>query len=262
MRYIALAALVLILFPSYVGATGFAKQSLFLSKTPVTEGDTVLIHAVVENDTTASFTGTVVFAEGTDKIGVVAVTIAAGGANAVSVSWKPTAGSHTIEAQLTGKDGSVVEKESATFTINEKPKPASSTSTDPELEAAIESSQNIQNEIGQYSPAAASTTAPAFAAIDSLRAKAADALDSGIAWGKSKTGGKSAGEVLGDATTTVAVGGVMGAVWTVLGLIVLYICTLLRFVVGSAGAFYPLLTIVFFYILWRTYKRFRRPKYE
>ncbi len=261
MKYGLIFALVIALLPFSAHAAGFAKQSLFLSKTPVTEGDTVLIHAVVSNDAASSFSGNVVFKEAADTIGSVAVTIAAGGANAVSVSWKPLAGSHDVTAELTAQDGTVVESESATFAVNPKPVPASSDNSDPQLQAAIESSQNIQNEIGQYSPAVASTTAPVFSGIDSLRAQAAVALDNGINWAKTTSGGQSAGQVLGTSTTNTSPGGIMGTVWNILALIALYLFTILRFVVGSAGIFYPVLAVGFFFILWRTYKHFRRPRY-
>ena len=261
MKYVWFLALVVVLFPTYASAASFAKQSLFLSKTPVTEGETVLIHAVVSNDAATSFSGDVVFKEADQKIGSVAVTIAPGGANAVSVSWKPAAGSHNVTAQLTAQDGSVVEAESATFTVNPKPVPASAPGSDPTLQAAIESSQNIQNKIGQYSPAAASTTAPMFSGIDSLRAKAADALDQGITWAKDKTGGKNPGQVLGASTSNTSSSGIIGTLWNILALIVLYTFTILRFLVGSAGIFYPVFAILFFFVLWKTFKRFRRPSY-
>ena len=258
MKYVWILWLVIFLLPSLASAAGFAKQSLFLSKTPVTEGDTVLIHAVVSNEAASSFTGDVVFKEADQKIGSVVVTIAPGGANAVSVSWKPLAGSHDVTAQLTANDGSVVEQESATFAVNPKPVPASATAP---TDTTVESSQNIQNTIGQYSPAVASTTAPVFSGIDSFRSKAADALDSGINWAKSTTGGKNAGQVLGASTSNTSSSGIVDTLLNILALIVLYLFTVLRFLVGSAGIFYPILAIVFFYLLWRTYKRFRRPSY-
>jgi hypothetical protein len=250
--------------PTLASAASFAKQSLFLSKTPVTEGETVLIHAVVANESTAKFSGDVVFKDAEAKIGSVAVTIAAGGANAVSISWKPTAGSHTITAQLTNGAGTAVESESATFVINEKPKPVTPLTISGTSSAAspVESSADIQKKITDLYPPAGSVSAPVFSTLDSVREKAAGALDNGINWAKQKTGGKNYGSVLGAATSTNDSGGIMGTVWLILGLVVLYIFTLLRFVVGNAGIFYPAFAILFFYILWRLFKRFRRPRYD
>lgn len=266
MKSFVLAAL-LVLLPLSVSAAGFAKESLFLSKTPVTEGEVVLIHAVVANENATKFTGEVIFKDAGIKIGTVSVTIAAGGAQAVSVSWKPSAGSHTVVAALTQTDGTIVEQESAVFTIAEKPKPPTKptiVATTSQPATTVESSQNIKNSIGQYSPALASTSAPVFSAIDSVRTSAADALDRGIAWAKAKTSGTSPtggrGEVLGTSTEATA-GGLIGTMWSVIGGIAVFVLSALRFIVGSAGIFYPVFAILFFFILWKTFKRFRRPSY-
>ncbi|MDO8518371.1 MAG: hypothetical protein Q7S26_03725 [bacterium] len=262
----------LLLLPIFASAAGFAKQSLFLSKTPVQEGETVLIHSVVANDATIKFDGSVVFSDqvgsasgGKDqsiKIGSVVVTIAAGGANAVSVSWKPSAGSHTITAELTGKDNIVVEKQSATFSIAAKPSPVLSVGTS--SAAAVESSQNIQNQIGSLSPTAAEVSKPAFTVIDGLRSTAADFIDSQLASTKAKLATTpKTGVVSGDSTTQdPTISNPWSNVWFVLYTLYIYLLTILRFLIGNAGVFYPLLAILFLYFLWRTYKRFRRPAWE
>jgi hypothetical protein len=261
MKSTLLAAMVLAMLPVSAHAATFAKQSLFLSKTPVTEGETVFVHAVVANDSNVKFDGDVVLKDGVTKIGTVAVSIAAGGANTVSVSWKPAAGQHTVIAELTADDGTVVESESAQFDIREKPKPASATADAPGTSTPVESSADIQKKINDISPAVGSISAPIFSTLDSVRANAAKALDSGIDWAKQKTAGKNPGQVLGTATQ----GGADGAVetgWTILATVLLYILSVLRFVVGNAGIFYPAFALLFFYILWRLFKRYRRPSYE
>src|SRR3990167_7657305 len=93
---------------------GFAKQSLFLSKSSATEGETVLVHAVVVNDAASVFAGELVLSTGDKKIGAVPLSLNAGEAQAVSVSWKPASGSHTVIAELKNKEGEVAEKESTT----------------------------------------------------------------------------------------------------------------------------------------------------
>lgn len=254
----------LLLLPSLVFGAGFAKQSLFLSKTPVQEGETVLIHAVVANDAGAKFAGSVVFTDADAKIGSVAVTIAAGGANTVSLSWKPAAGSHVVSAALTGSDGTVAEKESATFVINEKPKPVLLAPTSSASAAAVESSQNIQNQIGSLSPTAEQVSKPAFTVIDGLRSRAADIIDSQLASTKAKLAATpQTGIVAGsEITQDPKIQNPWGTFWTVAYTLYLYLLTLLRFVIGNAGVFYPVLALAFFYLLWKMYKRFRRPAWE
>ena len=84
---------ILFLLPHTAGATGFAKQSLFLSKSVVTEGDTVRIHAVVSNDDgRAAFTGTLSFTDGSATIGNVPVSLAGGEAGlSLSLGSQPRA---------------------------------------------------------------------------------------------------------------------------------------------------------------------------
>jgi len=251
--------LFIIAVPGVASGAGFAKESLFLSKTPVTEGEVVLIHAVVANDSATKFVGEVVFKEGESKIGSVAATIAPGGATAVSVSWKPSAGSHAVVAALTGSDGKVVESETAIFAIAEKAKPAApSAATSP---TTVGSSAEIQQKIIDLSPTVGSASAPVFATLDSFRTKAAQVLDQGVDWATQKSAGKTPGEVLGSATNAQE-GGFMNTLWLILATIALYIFSVLRFVVGSAGIFYPVFALLFFYALWRLYRRARSPRFN
>lgn len=253
---------VFILFlPSIALGAGFAKQSLFLSKSSVTEGDTVLIHAVVSNDAAVKFTGTLTLEDGTVKVGTVPVSLDAGEANTLSVSWKPLAGSHKVTANLKASDGSVVESESATFVIAEKPKPVPTASALASQSAAVGSSQPIQQGISNFSPAAANVTQPIFAVVDSARASVSAALDAGTAWAKEQLAQTKPGVVLGTETVKPQNGSVWSTIWYVLALLALYACTVLQFVVSSAAIFYPVLALVFLYFLWKMFRHFRRPAY-
>lgn len=261
-----LAVLALALLPSLAFGAGFAKQSLFLSKSPVTEGDSVHIYAVLSNEAAAAFSGSVVISDGGTEVGSAAASIAAGGAQTVSVPWKPAAGSHTLTAKLTGGDGTVVESETEMFTINEKPKPvepapaAASTSSSA---AVVESSQNIQNQIGSFSPAAEQASKPVFTTLDGLRSSAADLIDSQLASTRAKLAGKSpSGIVAGIATGTPTSSNAWGTTSTILYTLYLYLLTVLRFIIGNAAVFYPVLVIVFFYLLWRSYRWARRPAWQ
>ena len=267
MRYAVAALLCGLLLPSVVFGAGFAKQSLFLSKSPVTEGDSVLIHSVVQNDAATKFDGElVVFAQkdGSDKekIGTVAVSIAPQGANTVSVSSKPAAGEYAVTAELTQNDGKVVETESARFTINEKPKPASASNS--MLDAAdtqVQSSADVQAMIAKFVPAISGVSEPLLGSIDSLRIKAASLLDSGISWGKTQTGNKKPGEVLGASTQNATPQGLLGTASYLAGMAAVYFFSVLKWIVANTGIFYPVVAIGFLYALWRIFARMRRPSY-
>jgi hypothetical protein len=247
----------LFLLPVVAFGAGFAKQSIFLSRSAVMEGDTVLIHAVVENDSADKFPGEVVITDGSTKVGTVPTTLAAGEARAVSLSWTPAAGNHTITAELLDSAGTVVESESATFDVAAKPKPAAKITATTSEAAAVESSQGIQKQIGNLSPTAEGAAAPVFKLVDSGREALAGVLDGQLASVKPKlTPTPLPGLVEG--AQTVKLPDEQSWFWSILYTVYYYILTVLRFLVGSAAVFYPLLCLAFFYILWRTFKRFRR----
>lgn len=265
MRYLGAALLVGLFLPGAVFGAGFAKQTLFLSKTPVVEGESVLIHTVVQNDGAEKFDGSlVVFAQAGDtkeKVGTVAVSIALQGANTVSVSWKPAAGEYTVTAELTTKNGEIVESQTAHFTINEKPKTESNDLLN-QADAEVQSSADVQAMIAKFSPTVADFTKPAFLAIDSLRTKAGSFLDQGINWSKAKVGPKKPGEVLGESTSNPASAqGWLGTLSYFAAMIALYFFSILKWIVANAGIFYPVIALVFFYSLWRLFVRMRRPSY-
>lgn len=256
-RYAIFAgAAAFLIAPSLVLGAGFAKQSIFLSRSSVTEGETVLIHATVNNDATAAFAGTMVFSEGSTKIGAVPVSLDPGEAGAVSVSWKPSAGSHTITADLK-KGSDTVETESETFSIAAKPAPPSAQS---QTAASVESSENIQKEIASFSPGTASAVAPAFTLIDSGRSQLSDIIDGQVATAKKNLGSKE-GTVLGANTVSEAKTDPMGTLWFVLWTLYLYFLTVANFIIGNAGIFYPLLALLVLYFFWRLFTRSRRSDY-
>ncbi len=259
----------LLLFPSLAFGAGFAKQSLFLSKTPVTEGETVLVHAVVQNDSSVQFVGVLVFSaqEGTGsklKIGEVAVTMAAGGAQAASVSWKPSAGEYTVTAALTLKDGTITDSQSAHFTINKKSEPAAENATTTfNGNIPIQSSAEVQAMIAKYVPASGGFIAPAFAAVDTLRNQIGGLLDRGINWSKSKTGGRSAGQILGASTNKAALApsALVQTGTSIFAIATLYILSLFKWVLANPGIFYAALMLGFLFALWKLFSRIRRPQY-
>ncbi len=272
MRFLYIVGLLLL--PGIAFGAGFAKQSLFLSQSTVTEGDTVLIYTVVSNDDPAhKFAGTLVFTDAGKAVGTVPVALAAGKASTVSVSWEPTAGSHTIVAELTDSSGASVGQEQATFDINTKPQPAAKNTENTAAAAnagnllgggAVDTSQNIQNSIASFSPVVANTSKPVFSTLDSARVGAAKILDSGIAWSKQQVNNKKTGQVLGASSSNQVVSAgnsTLALLWLILTTTLLYLLSILRYVVANAGIFYPVVAILFLYFLWKMFQRFRRPSY-
>ena len=258
-------------------AVGFApQQSLFLSKNSVTEGDTVVIHTTVNNDETDPFSGTMKFRDEAGSIGNTAVSLKAGEAGTVSISWEPSAGTHQITAELDSKTGTIVGTETESFTISPKPKPvppATQSTTNTVASTIplvpIDSSKNIQQSIADISPTAAKFSVPIFGAIDTGRKAAASALDNGIDWSKkqlikTETAGKKPGTKVATSTDTVAgidQTSILKTLWTISATVALFMLSAFRYLVGNAGMFYPFLLILFFFFLWRLFRGMRRSRY-
>ncbi len=260
--------LLLILAPGIALGAGFAKQSLFLSKSPVTEGEQVLVHAVVQNDATIKFDGDLVFYIRTDanqktQIGSVAVSIAAGGAQAASVSWKPEAGDQTVVAALTQKDGVVVEEESATFSIVKKQTPVAVRTNLSADTQAVEPSDDVQAMITKFVPPISGLTEPVFSGIDTFRIKANNLINNGVEWSKNKVGSKSAGEVLGSATSkeNTTPKGIIDTIIFLAAMLSLYVLSILKWMITNTGVFYPAAAVLFLFVLWKMFSSLRRPSY-
>lgn len=252
------------LLPALALAANFATDPLFLSRSPVTEGQSVHIYAVISNPDADAFAGTLVFYDNNARIGDTAVSLAAGATETASIDWAPTAGTHPITAQLVESDGTIAEQVSQSFTVNPKPEPADSGSA--QTAATIDSSAPIQQDIANVSPQVASASAPAFSIIDSARNSIADALDGQINSIKQKIAATpNPGLILGTSTQSALTDQQLpseSGVWYWLYTIYLYLLEALRWLVGNAGVFYPFIAIVFLYFLWRMYRRFRRPAWQ
>lgn len=266
------------LAPLSVYAIGFApQQSLFLSKNSVTEGDTVIIHTTVNNDGSNAFVGSMKFTDGTNSIGSTAVSLKAGEAGTISISWEPLAGTHQVTAELVSGTGTLVGTETESFIINQKPQPATppipdTPSNTPIPLTPVTSSAGIQNSIANISPAAAHLSAPVFGTIDSGRKAAAGALDGGINWSKNqlvqtktttKKPNTSAFKTTADTNTTSNTNqpSILTTLWTICATVILFVLSALRYLVGNAGIFYPFLLIIFFFFLWRLFRGMRRSRY-
>lgn len=244
-------ACALVLFFALAGtasAAGFAKHSLFLSRGSVVLGDSVIVYALVANEATSTFDGVIVFSDGDEQIGSVSTTLKAGEARIASVSWTPSAaGARALTASLRSGD-SVIEEQSETFSVAA---PAKKTGTS--AAAAIQTSHSIQEKIGGVSPQAAQIVEPIFETVDGWRQTASDVLYGQIA----KAKGNLPGNVLGLQTYKPDDENNPSSYspWAILWTLYFYALTILNFLLVSAVIFYPLLAILFIYILWKLFQR-------
>jgi hypothetical protein len=239
-----------LLLPSTVLAASFAQSPIFLSESSVTQGDTVLVHAVIDNDAATQFTGSLLFQDGISAMGTLPVSLDAGGGNVFTVSWSPTAGSHTITATLEDGSGAVIEKETDTLTVAALPVTNGSSQA-----ISVSSSAPIQAYIANFSPAVASATQPVFSTLDAVRQGAATVVQNQIA----ATEPKVIPSVLG--TSTVYQVAQSQAGWSfpsVLWTAYYYFLTISEYLLTNAVLFYPVFVLLFFFLLWRLYKRMSR----
>lgn len=246
----------LFLAPITTLAAGFAKESLFLSTANPVDGETVLIHAIVSNESSSTFAGKLSFAEGKNVLGTVPVALPVGEAQVFSVSWKPAAGSHTIVATLKEQSGAIAGEVTQTFSVAVKP----AQSTAIQTSGGVDSSQAIQGQISNLSPTAGNLLSPGFAIVDSARTKAVEVIDSGVDWAKTEVDTKPLGGILG--SQTLKTNSFPDTARLVAATLLLYALSILRWVVASAAIFYPVLVVIFFYGLWRLYQRMRRPAWQ
>ncbi|HEV8666584.1 MAG TPA: hypothetical protein VN665_01910 [Candidatus Paceibacterota bacterium] len=128
--------------------------------------------------------------------------------------------------------------------------------------ATIDSSASIQNDIAGVSPQVASATEPAFSVIDSARNAIANTLDGQIqnTQQKIKATPKS-GVIEGTSTQNILTNPQLpseSGVWYWLYTFYLWLLEAIRWLVGNAGVFYPVLAVAFLYLIYRMYRRFRR----
>jgi hypothetical protein len=189
------------------------------------------------------------------------------GATELELSKSATVGGKTVplEAVVTATTSEIILSDekidgavpvTITFYIAAKPK-AQPQATSSQAAAAIQSSEGIQDSINGLSPAVGTAVAPFFTLVDGGRQKAADALEGQLQGVKADLG-SDAGNVLGTESASTAASDPMGTLWSILKTLYLYVLTILLFLVSNAGVFYPLLAVVFLFLLWRLFRRFRR----
>ena len=257
--------LLLCLLPGVVSAADFIKQSVFLSQNTVTQGDTVSIHTVVSNTNNTAFIGKLNFLDNGSLIGNVSVSLSPFQAQVYSISWSPTAGSHTISADLYDNNQLVIDETQGTFLVAAPPTTASSTGST----QTVESSQPIDAAIQTISPSAAQYLAPAFAAIDTARTQADIALTNASRWAQTRLPtGKQISSIRTQKTAqgNQTQGGSTGSasiattLRTISFSVLLYVLTALRYIITHVGIFYPVAAIIFLYVLWRLFRGVRRPR--
>lgn len=258
MRRNVFLALWILLFPSLVFA-GFPRSGLWLSTEHPLSGETLVLYASLANQSEEVLSGTLRFLNGSTLLHETSVSLAPGESKTYTASFTPEEGALTLSAQFSDAKGMLVDEVSLSV-------PVAPRRAGPSLAAAVEDSAPIQKTIADLSPKAAQTLAPVFETIDSVRAIGASFIDERIVSSREKLQSfseekKSLGLPPLRSEEAEKRGRTIAA-YQVFHTMLLYLLETLRFVISTAAVFYPLLAFCFFVILYKLYRRFRRPSYS
>ncbi|MBI2612894.1 hypothetical protein HYW59_03760 [Candidatus Kaiserbacteria bacterium] len=178
-RFIFLAIL---LFPAFIVAAtiqaGFPSQSIWVSSQSATEGETVVVSAVVVNGAEEQLHGTLVFFANDSRIGAREFTLPANQGQIHSIEWKPNKGEYKLLARIEGTSAELSQKETPpiTVTVQEPPAPPS------EIERTITQVVQTGSSIASSSaPVIIQTAQNIFAQTESLRNAGIERLENYLA---------------------------------------------------------------------------------
>ena len=269
MKYIVLSLAFLI--PCglvFADTTGFAEGSVWVSHTPIVEGETVLIHAALTNGSDTKLTGTVVFKDNSKAIGSIPFTLESGEARIVSLSWKATAGSHSLTASIEkASDAGAAQTQTLDVSVASKEiaVPISTPAKkDNAAAVAFTNAKPLEDAIGSVSPKAEEITKPVFTTLDSFRKSAGEVLGAQTSATEAKVASLSAQKkkLTAENTPAATSEGRKVSAYQIFNTVLLYIYEVLLVIVSSAGYFYPVFFFLFFFILYKIFQRIRRPNYD
>ena len=264
---VILIAIALALFvPAIVlaGNAGFPDRSLWLSDAKPTVGEQIRLYTVLYNGTDSALSGTLVFLIDGKGENTQEVSLAAQTSSVVSTSWKATAGAHTFGARFSSTSGSSadVQTEAATLSID-VPEPKS------ELEVkAAEAASTAQEVATGFMPIVKNIAADAFSITEAAREKAIAFIEPYAATAQmnavsaqstqnqeSQGGGQETKQPLDDSPNFSKIG--EGESLVARGTQLAAVGALFAF--KNMWLFYPLVALLFFFLLNLARKALRRP---
>src|SRR3989344_719123 len=246
----SLLALLFISLPAFSFAQTleavFPPQSIWVSNTKATAGDTVEIFTVVYNGSGEKLNGTVVFTIDGEKVGAKEFELAEGASVLVSVAWKASAGEHGIAAALEDTSRELAQKETAaiTITVAEPPPPP------PLVNAAVTASEVLSNAAQVATPVVAEIANTAYQLIEHLRKDAISRLEQVASPSPSASAQREQGTVLGTSTNTSTSENIPSS----LSQIKQVAAAAALFALNSKGVFYPLFLLSLFGLLYLLFR--------
>ena len=268
-RFFFVALLVAFAIPSSAFAlVGFAQESVWVSRTPVYEGETVLIYAAITNgDENEKLQGTAHFRDNGELVGSIAVSLTPGEARIISSPWKPAAGEHSLAVEIASSTLPLTTRtETKKITVlKDKPAPQDTQSNLISPAAAgFTDSTKIVEAIDGISPTVAGIMSPAFEKADSWRESGADFMEAQtIKTQATIETTRARKEVLkSDDSAEAKKESRILAAKQILYTVLIYLYEALHALVAKALLFYPFIFALIIFMLWKFYRRMTRPKYS
>lgn len=249
---------------------GFSSAPLWLSKTELTEGDSVTILTPLYNSSTKKISGDVVFTVDEKTIGTASFELGPGEAKIVSVIWKETAGTHSVKARIENTIDDA--KQAAALSGSETTAISISVASAPPAPAAVQALSSVaavaESSASAAAPVVASVAGAVIDKTEEIRKAAVASLENSLTGTDSKAAANSSsgsGAVLGVQTYRAPqLGGdkalaAAGAAPASSGWVRM-LQQILLFIVSYTWVFYPLLLIILLGLLYLVAKAVSRKK--
>lgn len=244
------AALLPLLASAATIPAGFPNQTIWISDSSLTDGDTATVSTVIYNASGAPVSGTVEFLVDSSVVGTADFTLDSGKSQIETANWIANTGSHAVSARIvrapTGVSGA-----SGSLAVTVAPAPPKKD------EQAIAVQNAITNLTASTSPALSNAAQKTFAFTEGIRKGAIGYLENSL--GTSSAATKQKGQVLGaNSVAEAAKENTPSSWWHAISTVFL---TVMLMIARSVVFFYPFVAIVFFLILYFVAKAVRRPRY-
>ena len=240
---------------------GFPSGSLWLSKTSVTEGESVQIFAPIYNAGAEKLSGDVAFLVDESPIGTVHFTLGAGESQIASMSWSAKQGAHAVSAKIENTLGEVSKadvalskEETGSIDVTVAPPPPQ-----PAIVKILTGAGNaVSTAVAASLPAVSSTLSAVLGETESIRTQAKDALEKNLASAAPSSEGQVLGTEIERPSGTALAASAASAVPSFSPLRI--ITEVALFIVSYAWVFYPLLLVVLLIVFYIVAKQIARPR--
>lgn len=251
---------------------GMIDQPIWFSQDPLVEGDTVSIYTIVYNGESKTLAGTVEFYDSKTLLGSRPFSISAKTTKDVSVTWKVTAGSHSIYARIvnptfvdshknsTPATGADTETKSVSVTVSKKAAPGEQEATSETKTAGLGEgvSKSISDAQEFFSENIPDSVKNIAAPLETFRVQNTTVLDAAKKDTQIKVKAASTMEAM-STTDGVSNQKDIGLKQPLL-YVKLFFVTLLVFIFGSPFLFYAVFVLVVFFALRKIWSLFRSKK--